>query len=437
MAKTKSKKEKIPQIPQLEYGQGTMVYREDLKSIQYTKTIKIKKHNISKRTTVYGKNVIECFNKMDEKEKKLNNEFHKKNNLILYDAMIDWLNKEKKPELKETSFDTLHKTVKRIGEYEISKIRYNQVAKENIENHIQELKDKNLSYSIVKKSYDALNAFYRYAVLNDMLEHNPVEKVKVPTKKECKPPKDIEWLNSSDIELFCNQAVTILPYSLKPQYQYGFCLCANIYMGLRVGELLALNWSDIDFKNGTVSITKQLQAIDNPDYDEDNPKEMKRLKINKQIFIIEHSTKTYQNRIIPLNDTAKYYISLQKKYSPFTKLNDFVCCTRDGKHAQPSYIKSCIGKIEKSADTECTYSGTHLIRHTCASLYYEKGVPTEIIASILGHSVEVCRTTYIHFENMRKAKESAKIVNSKLQENSKKQTQIGQINDLSNLRIAL
>lgn len=435
----KTKKSKIPKLPKLEYGQGTMLYNEEKELIQYKKTIKITNSDgtTKKRVTVYGKNVLECFDKMKEKEEKLKKEIHEEQNLILYDSMIKWLNEEKKPELKRTSYDTLHKTIKRINEYEIGSIRYNQVTKTDIENHIKELRDKDLSYSIVKKSYDALNAFYRYTVLNNMLEYNPIEKVKVPTKKEYKPAKNIEWLNSDDIELFCNQAVTILPYALKPQYQYGFCLCANIYMGLRVGELLALNWSDIDFENETVSITKQLQAVDNPDYDENNPKKMKRLGINKQIFIIEQSTKNYQNRIIPLNSTAKYYLLLQKKYSAFTKPDNFVCCTKNGKHAQPSYIKSCINKIEKSADTECTYSGTHVIRHTCASLYYEKGVPTEIIASILGHSVEVCRTTYIHFENMRKAKESAKIVNSKLQENSKKQTQIGQINDLSNLRIAL
>ena len=427
---------KIPILPKLGYGQGTMVYRKKSDTIQYQKMFKFTLktgEEIKERIAVYGKTVDECFLKMEQAQQEITRKIQEQENLILYDAMIKWLNEEKKPELKKTSFDTLHKTIKRIGEYEISKIRYNQVTKEDIENHIKELRNKDLSYSIVKKSYDALNAFYRYTVLNDMLEYNPVEKVKVPTKKEYKPPKDIEWLNSSDIELFCNQAVTILPYALKPQYQYGFCLCANIYMGLRVGELLALNWSDIDFENGTVSITKQLQAINNPDYDEDNPQKMKQLGINKQIFIIEHSTKTYQNRIIPLNDTAKYYFSLQKKYSPFTKLNDFVCCTRDGKHAQPSYIKSCIGKIEKSANTECKYSGTHVIRHTCASLYYEKGVPTEIIASILGHSVEVCRTTYIHFENMRKAKESAKIVNLKLLE----EAQTEKIKDLRNMKMLL
>lgn len=427
---------KAPKLPELGYGEGTMIYRTKSDTIQYQKVLKViskSGEQIKERTTVYGKSVSECFAKMEQAQRELEKKVSESDNPILYEAMIKWLNEEKKPELKQTSYDTLHKTIRRIGEYEIGSLKYGQITKTDIEKHIKELRDKNLSYSIVKKSYDALNSFYRYTVLNDMLEHNPVDKVKVPTKKEYKPPKNIEWLNSSDIELFCNQAVTILPYSLKPQYQYGFCLCANIYMGLRVGELLALNWSDIDFENDLVYITKQLQAVDNPDYDENNPKEMKRQGINKQIFIIEHSTKNYQNRIIPLNSTAKYFLSLQHKYSSFTKGNDFVCCTRDGKHAQPSYIKSTINKIEKSAGTECRYSGTHIIRHTCASLYYERNVPTEIIASILGHSVEVCRTTYIHFENMRKARESAKIVNQRLQEIATPDM----INDLSNLKIAL
>ena len=41
--------------------------------------------------------------------------------------------------------------------------------------------------------------------------------------------------------------------------------------------------------------------------------------------------------------------------------------------------------------------GCHMLRHTCASLLFSKKLQVEIIASILGHSPEVCRRTYIHF----------------------------------------
>lgn len=48
--------------------------------------------------------------------------------------------------------------------------------------------------------------------------------------------------------------------------------------------------------------------------------------------------------------------------------------------------------------------GTHIICHTCSSLYFKKGVKIELIAALLGHSADVCRSTYIHFiEEQKKA----------------------------------
>lgn len=49
------------------------------------------------------------------------------------------------------------------------------------------------------------------------------------------------------------------------------------------------------------------------------------------------------------------------------------------------------------------------MRHTCASMYFRKGVNVELIASMLGHSVEVCRNTYIHFIEDQKC-EVAKLI---------------------------
>ena len=47
--------------------------------------------------------------------------------------------------------------------------------------------------------------------------------------------------------------------------------------------------------------------------------------------------------------------------------------------------------------------GCHMLRHTCASLLFAKKLQVEIIASILGHSPEVCRKTYIHFCQAQRA----------------------------------
>lgn len=93
---------------------------------------------------------------------------------------------------------------------------------------------------------------------------------------------------------------------------------------------------------------------------------------------------------------------MQRQFSRFTDPDDYVCCTKDGKHSAITYLSDNIEKIQKAANTELRERGTHVIRHTCASLYFRANVRIELIASLLGHSVEVCRKTYIKFEEEQK-----------------------------------
>ena len=180
-------------------------------------------------------------------------------------------------------------------------------------------------------------------------------------------------------------------WSKQPKYQYGFCLCANIYLGMRAGELLALHWRDVDFEKGSIYVHENLQLVSN------------RNGTPKQVYETQ-SLKNYQNRHIHMNQRARYFLECQKKYSQYTEPDDYVCCTQNGTHAAVSYLSGNIKRIEEAAGTEVKAYGTHIIRHTCASLYFRNGVRVELIAALLGHSVDVCRSTYIHFvEEQKKA----------------------------------
>lgn len=215
-------------------------------------------------------------------------------------------------------------------------------------------------------------------------------------QKDLDEVKKIEFFEEKDIRKFTKQAAAIRKWSKKPQYQYGFCLCANIFLGLRAGEILALKWKDVDFASRKVYVHENLQLVNNPG------------KKPAQVYETQ-SLKNYQNRTVRMNNSAKHFLELQKKYSGYTAPDDYVCCTRDGNHAAVSYLSSNIKEIEKAAGTKVQAYGTHIIRHTCASLYFRKGVRTELIAALLGHSVDVCRKTYIHFEEEQK-KDAVKLI---------------------------
>ena len=65
--------------------------------------------------------------------------------------------------------------------------------------------------------------------------------------------KEIRWLSEDEIKLFKEQAVCKYKNG-NDRYIYGLPISLIIYTGLRCGELAALKWSDIDFKNNGIKI---------------------------------------------------------------------------------------------------------------------------------------------------------------------------------------
>lgn len=386
-------------LPKLPYGQGSMSLRAD-GAVMYRKRIGTPK----KEYSVYADTPKEAMQKMAELEANLDRIAKAKENITLYDAMLDWVRNYKQGDIKATAYETLEKTIRNyVGKYDIGKVQLKAVDSDMLQKHINLLNvQEHFSHSTIKKCYNAFTEFFEHLFISKKLEHNLMLPVKMIREENIvKKTKEIEYLKPDDIKKFLEEASIILQAEGKMKYQYGLCLASNIYLGMRGGELIALKWKDIDFENDTIYVHDNLQMVNNPDYDSDKEEEMKRKGINKKIYVTQ-SLKTNQNRIIHMNANAKKYLLLQKQYSKFTEPDDYVCCTKDGKHSAITYLSDNIGQIEAAANMEIRERGTHVIRHTCASLYFRANVRIELIASLLGHSVEVCRKTYIKFEEEQK-----------------------------------
>lgn len=163
-----------------------------------------------------------------------------------------------------------------------------------------------------------------------------------------------------------------------------------IYTGLRIGELCALQGKDFDLEKRTVSITKNLMEIYNRDYGVGHEKVA-------QYTTKISTTKTRSTRIVPLNQKALMVYELMRQAALYTDPGDYVLCTARRKPATPRQMERRLAYLLHSTGLDLPPCGCHMLRHTCASLLFSKKLQVEIIASILGHSPEVCRRTYIHF----------------------------------------
>ena len=86
--------------------------------------------------------------------------------------------------------------------------------------------------------------------------------------------------------------------------------------------------------------------------------------------------------------------------------------TANRKPATPRQMEKRLAYLLQATPLDLPPCGCHMLRHTCASLLFAKKLQVEIIASILGHSPEVCRKTYIHFCQANAPRPSTRLLNS-------------------------
>ncbi|MDO5112392.1 MAG: tyrosine-type recombinase/integrase [Clostridia bacterium] len=211
------------------------------------------------------------------------------------DALMPlWLQNIKRPTLKAASYDRLESTINNhippaLGSYAVT-----QLATETIQVElINKMQADALSYSSVKKAYDALNDFLRYLTARRTIMYNPMQLVSKPTKVNFETA-DVVPLSDEDVRKLIDGCR--LEYKTKNRrYPMGEAFILILNTGMRMGEALALRWGDVDMEKGTLCINKNLILVKNRKDGEPN-----------YILKVQNNPKTQSGvRIVRLNEAAK------------------------------------------------------------------------------------------------------------------------------------
>lgn len=154
-------------------------------------------------------------------------------------------------ELKPSSFDRIEQTVTHqilpyIGDIPLIKLR-----SDDIQDMINTLRNK-YSYSTIKKTYEGINSCLKYALRKHDVNYNVAECVVIPKNME-KSKNDIHFFTTEETEKIKNESVSCYRNG-KRIYRLGELIIFLVNTGLRIGEALALKWSDIDLKKQTVNV---------------------------------------------------------------------------------------------------------------------------------------------------------------------------------------
>ena len=219
------------------------------------------------------------------------------------------------------------------------------------------------SESLQKSIYGVLNGVLRYAAGR---YHATLPEIKRPSVKAQR--KEAGTFTRSEQ----TKLLSVLCANTD-RFKLGVLLC--LFTGLRLGELCALKWTDIDFANKTLSIKRTVQRL----YAED---------AGTKTALMETSPKSGNSkREIPLQDAMIALLSDHRNGKAYVFGGD--------KPLDPRTMQNRYKKILKEAGV--SYKNFHTLRHTYATNHIEGGTDIKSLSEMLGHSsVKITLNYYAH-----------------------------------------
>ncbi len=342
------------------------------------------------RKSIYGKSRMEVANKLNELTNRIEtNNYDYVNKSTFSQLMTEWLLVFKKTQVSPRTFEGVFRNFKLHIEPKIGNMKIDEVNSIVIQKILNSMLEQDYSLAVVKKIKFIFNQFFNYAVDHKMVETNPTTKTRVRSSKrkindnenkyKAIPPEvREEFLHSLNNHKF-----------LKP-----LCFCM-MFAGLRTGEVLALEWKNINFKTNTISIERGITVI--PKFDENG-------NVKERVTVISEAKTACSVRSVPmpeiLIEALKEYkieqeINEEEHSSDLLSKNSLVFGNYDGSVRSYSGTRKIFNNFLKKYDLAKYNIHFHGLRHTYSNMLFEADTNPKVIQALLGHkSVKTTITTY-------------------------------------------
>lgn len=271
-----------------------------------------------------------------------------------------------------------------IGEKKLSNLRA-----ADIQNYYNTLIASGKTANVVKSLNKCLKACINEAVKQSYIIKNYCDSVTLPRIEK-----------SNDITVFTKEEQRILLESLQNN-ELEMLITFDLGTGLRQGELLALEWSDINFDDNTVSVDKSIKLV----YLVGKNKK-------RESHILKQTPKTKSSiRTIPvpsvIMESLKIYKDIQGKNELHENKN-IVFSDKTGNYLDSRYLSKRYANILKNANI--SHKKFHALRHTYATRLFEADIPIKTVQVLMGHSdIKTTMNIYTHVMPEQKTKAVEKI----------------------------
>ena len=236
---------------------------------------------------------------------------------------------------------------------------------------------KPLSGKTILEHHRLLRAMLHKAVYWQLIVANPAERVQPPKARK---PKRKSYDDEQTKILLEN--LELLP---SEDTKYKVAIILTVFTGVRLGELMGLEWQDVDFKNGIISINRSSQYLADMGVFTKVPKTESSIR---EIAIPEF--------IISLLEEYNLWYEEQKSiYGELWTNSDRLFVQADGKPMHPSTISKWF--VKYVGQIGLPVINFHGLRHTNASLLVAQNIDIAVISARLGHAqISTTLDFYVH-----------------------------------------
>ena len=236
---------------------------------------------------------------------------------------------------------------------------------------------KPLSGKTILEHHRLLRAMLHKAVYWQLIVANPAERVQPPKARK---PKRRSYDDEQTKILLEN-----LELLSSEDTKYKVAIILTVFTGVRLGELMGLEWQDVDFKNGIISINRSSQYLSDMGVFTKVPKTESSIR---EIAIPEF--------IISLLEEYKLWYEEQKSvYGELWTNSDRLFVQADGKPMHPSTISKWF--VKYVGQIGLPIINFHGLRHTNASLLVAQNIDIAVISARLGHAqISTTLDFYVH-----------------------------------------
>ncbi|MCI8957363.1 MAG: site-specific integrase [Eubacterium sp.] len=372
--------------------------------------------------TIYSTSLVELREK-EEEVKRLKMEGVNYSNITLNKWFKDYMENCKKGKLKEQTYTRYNQywdwyVKDRIGKMKIKDIKRMNIIKMYTD-YLNGKDNVTLSIGTLKYINNLLNSAFNYAVVNDVILKNPCINI---MKEFCKEQqKQKIALTQREQQLFINYVGNATDTRIKI-YEPLFVVAFGT--GLRIGELLALTWDDIDLKNNVINVSKTIYYQPQPD--------------KKRVQKISTPKTKNSIRTVPLLPEVRKALNEQKVQQfklgiprgvEVDGYNNFIFTTMNGTPYISDAINSVIKRIVKrinEREIEVAVAerrepellpefSAHIMRHTFCTRLCENDLNVKTIQMIMGHGdISTTMNIYTHVTEEKKQIEMQKLYNIKI-----------------------